>query len=131
MSSRPGVPVGRGRPGRTRGDAGAVSVEAAIALIGLSIVLVAVAWVLGILAVHLAAGEAARSAARVAARGDSQAAVVAEARHVLPNADVTVRPSGDDLLVVVHVAVTGPGLLARWGAIDVVGTATSRAEQGS
>jgi hypothetical protein len=126
------VPVGRRRPGReaaTAGDSGAVAVETAVALLGLVVVLGAVAWLLGVLATQLAAGEAARSAARAAARGDSTAAVRSEARLVLPGSDVSLTPSGTVTVVTVRRTVRPPGLLARWGAIEVVASATTTREQ--
>jgi hypothetical protein len=128
MQARVVVPVGHRRPGRARSDDGAVSVEAAIALLALVVALALVMWSLVVLAAHLSAAEAARSAARLAARGEDSAVVIAEARRTLPDSDVAVTEVGQEVRVEVRRSVTPPGILARWGEITVVGAATAAQE---
>jgi hypothetical protein len=132
-----GSPGGAGRPGR-RGwrsvgalgsdpaavggapsprDDGAVTVEAAFALMGLLVVVGALAWVLALVGAQLAVGESARAAARVAARGEPVSATVAEARRLVHDAQVDVRVDGDHVVVDVSREVTLPGTLARWGSV--------------
>jgi hypothetical protein len=106
-----------------------VTVEAALALLALTVVLAAVVWALGVLAAQLALGEASRAAARSAARGEPTSAVVAEARRLVPDANVTVREQGDHVVVEARRTVHPPGLLARWGAVDLAATAIAAAEQ--
>jgi hypothetical protein len=106
-----------------------VTVEAALALLALTVVLAAVVWALGVLVAQLALGEASRAAARSAARGEPSAAVVAEARRLVPDASVTVHEDGDHVVVEARRTLRPPGLLARWGAVDLVAAATAAAEQ--
>jgi hypothetical protein len=88
-------------------DGGAVTVELALAL-------PAVVLVVGVLLVTLAVGgaqvrvsDAARTAARVAALGESDAEVAAAARRVLPGAQVRVQRA--DGWVTVDVSASVPG----------------------
>lgn len=129
MSQGPEAPGGTGRPGRRpRRDHGAVTVEAALALLGLSVVLVAVVWVVGLLLAQLALGEAARAAARAAARGESTVEVRAEAARAVPEADVRLTEQGDHVVVEVTRSVRGPGLLARWGAVELRASSVAATE---
>lgn len=128
IALRDGVPGGASRPGHRRRESGAVSVEAALAMLGLVAVTVGLAWCLGVLGGQLAVGEAARAAARVAARGESSAAVTAEARRVAPGSDVDLQVDADHVVVVVHRSVTLPGALARWGVVELHADATGLLE---
>ncbi|MFN8168324.1 MAG: TadE family type IV pilus minor pilin [Candidatus Nanopelagicales bacterium] len=129
MRQGPEAPGGARRPGRrSRRDEGAVAVEAALALLGLAVVLVAVVWVVGVLLAQLALGEAARSAARVAARGESAAAVRAEAARLVPDAEVRLADDGDHVVVEVTRTVRAPGLLARWGSVGLRASSVAAAE---
>lgn len=128
MTIARGVPVGSGRPGHRRTpvlgrdadrDAGAVTVEAAVSLLALLVVLVALVWCLGLLIAQLTLGEAARAAARAAARGEDRAVVTAEARRLVPEADLDLRVEADHVVIEVHRSVRGPGALAGWGAVDL------------
>ncbi len=111
-----------------QGDDGAVTVETALSLLAVVTVLAAVVWGMGLLAGELAVGEAARAGARAAARGDSVAAVTAEARRVVREAEVAVREDGDHVVVEVRRSVDGPGLLARLGAVDLAASAVAARE---
>ena len=115
------VPGGASRPGRRpqTADSGAVTVEAAFAIVGLVAVVLALAWCLGLLGAQLAVGEAARAAARSAARGDDQVTVTLEARRLVPGSSVVVRVDGDHLVVEVSRDVQPPGGLARWGSVHL------------
>jgi hypothetical protein len=103
-------------------------VEAALALLGVTVVLVAVLWCVGLLASQLALGEAARAAARSAARGDSAAAVETEAHHLVPEAVVTVSSSAAHVVVDVRREVRPPGLLAGLGAVVISARAVAASE---
>ncbi len=129
MIQRLGVLVGSRRPGRpVGGEAGAVTVEAALALLGMTVVLGAVAWAVGLLGAQLALGEAARAAARVAARAESSADTVAEATRLVPDAQVDLGTDGEHVVVELRRSVHAPGLLARWGAVELVARAVAATE---
>ncbi|MBI1376645.1 MAG: hypothetical protein GC157_04070 [Frankiales bacterium] len=103
-------------------------VEAAVATVALVAVALVLAWLLGLLGAQLAVGEAARAGARVAARGEPSSAVAAEARRLVPDAVVDLRPEGDHLVVDVRRPVALPGLLARWGPVVLQAGAVSLRE---
>jgi len=143
-----GSPGGVGRPGRrgrrgnsgagsapsgvgrapARRDDGAVTVEAAFALMGLLVVVGALAWSLALVGAQLAVGESARAAARVAARGEDVSATVAEARRLVHDARVDVRVDGDHVVVDVTREVTLPGALARWGSVRLAAESVAATE---
>lgn len=123
-----GVPGGRRRPGHGHEDDGAVTVEAAFAMLGLVAVVATLAWCLALIGAQLAAGEAARAAVRVAARGESSVAVGVEAHRLVPDANVDVRVDGDHVVVDLRRTVTLPGVLARWGGIPVHADAVALVE---
>ncbi|MFC9892923.1 TadE family type IV pilus minor pilin [Nocardia sp. NPDC127579] len=86
-----------------RGDRGAVTVEAAIAL---SAVMVAVALCFGALlaaSTQVRCVDAAREAARLAARGDHDNALSFARRVAPPGADITLRTEGDHVTAVVSI----------------------------
>jgi len=127
------VPAGARRPGpgptvALSDDRGAASVEAAFGIAALVMVVGALAWCLSLLGSELTVGEAARAAARVAARGDDTAAVRAEARRLVGDAEVVVRVEADHVVVEVSRSVTPPGALARWGAVRLHADATALVE---
>jgi Flp pilus assembly protein TadG len=105
-----------------------VTVETALSLIAMVLVLVVVMWGLGVLAAELAVGEAARAGARSAARGDTPSAVADEARAVVAAAAVEVRQDGDHVVVTVRRQVQGPGVLSRLGTVDLSASATAALE---
>ena len=127
------VPAGARWPGPGRtvdlsDDLGAASVEAAFGIAALVLVVGALAWCLSLLGAELTVGEAARAAARVAARGDDTAAVQAEARRLVGDAEVVVRVEADHVVVEVSRSVTPPGALARWGGVRLHADATALVE---
>lgn len=92
--------VGRARA-RLRSDGGYVTVEAAIALASLTVVLVLAIGAVLAVAVHVQCLDAAREAARLTARGEGARAVSA-ARQVAPaGAQVSVSTAGDVVTAVV------------------------------
>jgi hypothetical protein len=127
------VPAGARRPGPRptdrSADHGAVSVEAAFGILALLVVVSTLVWSLSLLIAQLAVGEAARAAARVAARGDDLAAVSDEVHRLVPNAVVVVRTESGHVVVEVRRSVTAPGALARWGAVDLHADATALVEE--
>lgn len=127
MPGAPGGPVSR--PARdASGDRGAVVVETAVSLLAVVLLLGALVWFLVVLDVQLRAGDAARAAARLAARGQPDADVRDEARRIAPGSEVLVsrRSTGEGVLLVVEVrrrveAPSGP--LPSWGGLTLVGRA--------
>jgi hypothetical protein len=88
------------------------------------------AWLLGLVGAQLAVGDAARASARVAARGDAEARVVAEARALVPGARVEVRPLAEGRIEVrVRHRVVPPGPLSALGAVELSASATALLEQ--
>jgi Flp pilus assembly protein TadG len=133
MTLRTGAPAGARRPGHCRvrhqdRELGAVTVEAALALLAMTTVLAAVVWALGLLAAQLALGDAARAAARAAARSESAGEVEAEARRLVPDATVSLRSEGDRVVVEVRRVVSAPGLLGRFGEVELDASAVAAAE---
>jgi Flp pilus assembly protein TadG len=83
-----------------------VTAETAVVLPVLLVVLAAAVWVLACVAGQLRCVDAARAAARAAARGDSGPGVVAATAGVAPRgATVTVVRAGDEVTVVVRAVV--------------------------
>lgn len=114
--------------GCRRGDGGTVTAELAVVLPG--VVLMCAALLLAGQAVisEVRCVDAARSGARMAARGESSDAVVAEARRrAPPDADVQVVRAGPDVRVDVSVPLSPAGL--GWAGLTVRGSATARSEQ--
>jgi hypothetical protein len=127
------VPAGARRPGprpcSPDEDRGAVSVEAAFGILALLVVVSALVWCLSLLIAQLAVGEAARAAARVAARGDDLEAVRAEAHRLVDDAVVVVSTGSGHVVVEVSRSVSAPGALARWGAVELHADATALVEE--
>jgi Flp pilus assembly protein TadG len=136
------VPTGTPRPARRllgndrremwssfqpRSDRGAVTVEAAIALLALVFLLAVLSWFLVVISAQLRIGDAARAAARVAARGESYAAVRAEARKISPNASVAVDRTGTGQGARVVVSVTDR-MLPPTGMFSGIGAVVLRSE---
>ncbi|WP_127781806.1 TadE family type IV pilus minor pilin [Rhodococcus sp. X156] len=102
-----------------RDDRGGVTVEAAIALSSLTVVLVAGMGAVLAVAMHVQCLDAAREAARLTARGEGERAV-SVAEQVAPRgAAVSVRTEGDT--VVVRVEATS----ALLPAVDISGEAVA------
>lgn len=97
-------------PSPRRGERGAVTAEAAMVLPAMVAVTAALVWVLSLVLGQVRVVDAAREGARVAARGDGEAAAVAAARRVAPSgATVSVVRSGDTVTVTVTARLDGPG----------------------
>lgn len=122
------VPGAARLPGRARSDEGAVAVEAAISLLAIMAVVAMLISGIGLLGAQLAVGEAARAAARSAARGGSASVVEAEARRLAPGSSVTLRTAGDRIEVEVVRVVDAPGPLARLGSFRLAAAATAAVE---
>ena len=131
MTSPLRVPGASRLPGRVRAEDGAVAVETALSLVALVAVVGMLLFGVGLLGAQLAVGEAARCAARAAARGETGAVVVEEARRVATDADVVVDHAGDRVQVTVARVVTPPGLLARLGTFRLSAVATAGLEPGA
>lgn len=103
-------------------------------LLALVFLLGVLVWFLVVLDVQLRAGDAARAAARLAARGQPYADVRDEARRIAPGSEVHVarRTTDEGVLVVVEVRrrVEAPaGPLPSWGGLTLVGQASVLQEQ--
>lgn len=122
----------RPRPSRPT-EAGAVTVEAAVALLAVVLVLTMVVWFVVVLAAQLRAADAARAGARLAARSQPYADVRDEVHRIAPgvtvDVDRTAGPDGDRVVVTVRQRMTPPlGLLSGLGSVEVGGRATAWAE---
>ena len=82
-------------------DAGGVTVEAALAIASLVTVLVLCLGAVLSIAYQVRCHDAAREAARLAARGDRTRAVEVAARVAPPDAGITMREEGDLIVAVV------------------------------
>lgn len=118
----------RGAVARRSHDRGAVAVEAALAAFVLVVVLLACAWCLLLVLAQLGVGEAARAGARVAARGENDASVAAEAHRLVASSSVDVRHDGDHVVVDVSRWVSPPGALGRWGSVRLRAEASALVE---
>lgn len=117
------------RPGR---DDGTVTAETAVLLPVLLVVLAAAVGVLACVGAQLKCVDAARAAARVAARGEPVAAVqVAGKRWAPPGAQVRVRSEADVVEVVVHARVRPFGAALRVPPVDVRARAVAAVEPGA
>lgn len=90
--------------------------ELALATPLLVILSVSLAWVIALGAAQARANDAAREAARIVARGESNAAAESAARQILGPATVAVNTSPDQVRVHVSRRFSGPGpVLSRLG----------------
>jgi Flp pilus assembly protein TadG len=100
--------------GATTNDRGATTVETALALASLVLVLAAALYGLAATADQVRCVDAAREAARLAARGETdQMAKEVAHRIAPPNAEITIAREGDHLKVTVKASPSGgllPGL---------------------
>lgn len=121
--SRPGR---RPRPDPELDDRGSVTVEAALVLAVLVVVVAACLAGIGCAIAQLRCVDAAREAARLSGRGDSAAAAAAVARIAPEGAVLTVQSSGDLVTATVQVGAVSrllPG-------VSVGASATAMKEQG-
>jgi Flp pilus assembly protein TadG len=109
-------------------DRGAVTVELALALPVLCVLVWVALWAVGSAATQLACIDAARAGARAAARGESAQAVAELTRSVAPaGATITTVATVESVTVAVA-ARTRLRLLPGWPGIAVHGTAVARPE---
>ena len=131
MSSTPD-PRCRTTPARRRragGDGGYATVEAAVALPSLLVVLAMAVWVIACVGAQLRCVDAARAAARVAARGDSVAASTAAGRATGPRgARVQVTTTGARVVVVVQAQVRPFGVAVHLPSVHVQARAVAERE---
>lgn len=122
----------RTRCARTRGarigtgDAGTVTAELALGLVAVVLVLAALLVTTGASSTRMRCLDAARTAARVAALGESDAQVVAAARRIVPGARVAVVHDPPWLEVTVTSEVGGAWFTG--GALTVTGSASAWVE---
>jgi Flp pilus assembly protein TadG len=94
---------------------GAVTAETAVVLPMIAIFAVGLAWLVSLGVVQVRVQDAAREAARVAARGDSVVTATSYARRIAPaGARVTIARSGGSVVVTVEAPVDGPGGFFRF-----------------
>lgn len=118
---------------RPSGSRGSATAETAVLLPVLVVVLAAAVWVLACLAAQLKCLDAARAAARAAARGDTGVVVRDIAQRLAP-ADAAVRvSSGDGTVRVLVTAQARPfgSVLRVLPAMSVSGRATAAVEPGT
>lgn len=115
---------------RPRGERGAVTAEAAMALPVLVLFTLAMAWLVSLGVTQVRALDAAREVARAAARSDSPAQAVSLGRRVAPQGSRVTVDAGPELVVArVSSPVRGPGgLFGALGAHTVEAEAVAAAE---
>ncbi len=87
-----------------------MTAEAAVILPVLVAVTLGLVWLLGVAVAQIRVVDGAREAARVAARGDSDASAATQARRVAGRgASVHITRGDDEVAVTVRVDVDGPG----------------------
>lgn len=111
----------------SRKDEGAVTVEAALGLAGLTVVTVLLVAGLTVLTSQLRCTDAAREAARLLARGQPHEAASAVHQIAPPGANLAIRQDGDAITVEVSAHPAG-GLLPD---LDLNATAYAVAEPGT
>jgi hypothetical protein len=110
-------------------DQGTVTAELAICLPGVLVLCVALLMTGQAVIGEVRCADAARAAARLAARGELPSAVVAEAtRRAPPGAAVHLVRSGDSVTVDVRAPLRGVG--AGWTGLAASGSATASVEDG-
>lgn len=100
-----------------------VTAELALALPALVAVATMLAWLISLGVGQARLDQAAREAARAAARGDSAALVRATAHQIAPGAQVVVSRSGDRVHVSVRTAAVAPIAVLRPWSRALEGTA--------
>lgn len=114
-----------------RSERGAVTAELALGLPLLLAVTVGLVWLLAAATAQVRVVDAAREAARVAARGDGTEAARAVGTRIAPTgAELEVRVAGGEVRAVASVRVEGPGgLFDFMPAVTVRSTAVAVAEE--
>jgi TadE-like protein len=118
---------------RRRGQRGAVTAEAAVVIPLLLAVAMALVWLVALAATQVRVVDAAREAARAAARGETDVAAVGLGRQVAPEgARFEVSRGGGAVTVRVVADVRGPGgLLAFLPSVPVRSEAVAAEEPAS
>lgn len=127
----PGTPAtADGAATRERGEGGAVTAEAAMVLPVLVAFALGMVWLFAVAVAQVRVVDGARAAARAAARGDGDAAAVAEGRQVTPpGSRFAVTHSGSRVVVTVSTEVHGPGgLFGRLPGLVVSSRAVAEEE---
>ena len=108
-----------------------MTAETAVLLPVLVALMAVLVWGVLVGAAQIRCVDAAREAARAAARGDPPERVFAAARAAAPpGAEVAVSGQGSDVRVVVSARSQGPGVLGGVLSLQVSGTATALREAG-
>lgn len=95
---------------RRRRDRGAVTAELALGLPILMAVTIGLVWLLSVGAAQIRVTDAAREAARIAARGDDVAMAVSTGQRIAPSgAEVAVAIGGEVVTATASAEVDGPG----------------------
>ena len=113
-----------------RGERGAVTAEAAVVLPVLVALTLGLVWLVAVAATQVRVVDAARETARVAARGESDAAAAAAGRAVAPTSTVIeIDRDGEVVRVVTTAQVEGPGgIFGLLPGVDVRSRAVARVE---
>ena len=118
-----------GRP-VTGGQAGAVTAEAAVVIPVLLALVLGMVWSIALAVTKVRVVDAAREVARVAARGESDAAAVAHGHRVAPPATrFSVSRVDGQVVVRATAGVDGPGGLFRFLPAVTVGSEAVAAEE--
>jgi Flp pilus assembly protein TadG len=114
-----------------RSERGAVTAELALGLPLLLAVTVGLVWLLAAAAAQVRVVDAAREAARVAARGDGTEMARSVGRRIAPRgAEVSVQVAGDEVTAEARARVEGPGGLFDFlPGVTVRSTAVAVAEE--
>ena len=118
----------RHRRGSSARDEGAVTVETAIVLPSIVLLLAVLLACGGAAMLQVRAEEAAGAAARVMARGESAADAQREAEAIAGN-DAVVSVQRDDDRATAAVRLPAPGVLGRWESLEVSAEATTFSEE--
>jgi len=111
-------------------ESGAVTAETAVALPLIAIFTLSMAWLVSIGITEVRAIDAAREAARAAARSDSAAEATSLGQRVAPDGSrITISRSGGAVVARVSSPVNGPaGLFGRWASFRVSAEAVAAEE---
>ena len=125
----PEMPV----PNKPAAERGSVTAEVAVVLPVLVVVLAAAVWVLACLAAQLSCVDAARAAARAAARGEPPAVVRTTGQRLAPDGALVLTSAGDGTVEVRVTADVRPfgALLGLLPPVAVTGRATAAVEPGA
>ena len=113
------------------GQSGVVTAETAIVSMGLVIVAVAMLFIVAVGIAQVRCVDASRDVARALARGESEASSLDLGRLTAPTgARFDISVTGGVVRVDVAATVTGPGVLRRFGGVQVGSTSAVAREPG-